>query len=519
VIRSLLGSSATITRLQADFLVVGGGIAGLLVATRLARTRRHVVVIESGGERQETESHPLNEVVYHRSTYRGATKGRFRCLGGTSTRWGGAMIPFLGADIAGGRWPIEHGELVKYLPEVEQLFALPAGPYDWPELIGSEEVSRSHIARLAKWPHFGKRNVASLLKAELRSHRGPEIWLHATAVRFVFAPDGSLENVEAEAPDGCRLVITARETVIAAGAIESTRLLLLADRQHGNRLFAPTGVLGRYFYDHLSAMVGRVKPDDRAALNRVAGFRFVRGGMRNLRFELAEATPLRDQVPPGFAHISFTSRDGSGIDGLRNLYRQIQKRRLPDFPTVAVLAKNSPFIARAVWWRFAEHRLLYPFDASIELHVVIEQLPVSHNRIVLSPDRVDVFGEPLAVIDWGVSSADEKALLRWTNLFYKFWTESQLSRLAKVLLRPSSETLSDLTAGGDVFHPGGSLRMGNRPSDGVVDHNLQVFHIPNLSVVSTAVFPTGGGANPTMMLMMAALRTADRLANSVAGAG
>jgi choline dehydrogenase-like flavoprotein len=56
--------------------------------------------------------------------------------------------------------------------------------------------------------------------------------------------------------------------------------------------------------------------------------------------------------------------------------------------------------------------------------------------------------------------------------------------------------------------------MGRGPTDGVVDSEFRVFRVPNLSLVSTAAFPTGGGANPTMMLMMAALRTADRLAGS-----
>ena len=53
--------------------------------------------------------------------------------------------------------------------------------------------------------------------------------------------------------------------------------------------------------------------------------------------------------------------------------------------------------------------------------------------------------------------------------------------------------------------------MGASPKMGVVDKDLRTFRAPNLSVLATSVFPSGGGANPTMMLMMAALRLADRL--------
>jgi choline dehydrogenase-like flavoprotein len=53
--------------------------------------------------------------------------------------------------------------------------------------------------------------------------------------------------------------------------------------------------------------------------------------------------------------------------------------------------------------------------------------------------------------------------------------------------------------------------MGLTPAQGVVDRNLRTFRIPNLSVVSTSTFPSAGGANPTMMLMMATLRLADHI--------
>src|SRR5215831_3852011 len=127
-----LASDRTI---NADVHVVGAGIAGLLVATRLAKHGLHVVVTESGSEQQLDDTHPLNTVVHLRSFYRGAEVGRARCLGGTSTRWGGAMIPFLAADISAQKgWPVAHAELVRYVPEIESLFGLPPGPYDEPDL-------------------------------------------------------------------------------------------------------------------------------------------------------------------------------------------------------------------------------------------------------------------------------------------------------------------------------------------------------------------------------------------------
>jgi choline dehydrogenase-like flavoprotein len=45
----------------------------------------------------------------------------------------------------------------------------------------------------------------------------------------------------------------------------------------------------------------------------------------------------------------------------------------------------------------------------------------------------------------------------------------------------------------------------------VVDENLAVHGVKNLFVASSSVFPTAGQANPTFMIVVLALRLADRL--------
>ena len=95
MIRDLVAQSGRTQEVHCDVLVVGGGTVGLLLATRLAAAGRHVVAAESGGLTQSGETHPLNDVVLLGAPYKGAASGRFRCLGGASTRWGGAMSPSL----------------------------------------------------------------------------------------------------------------------------------------------------------------------------------------------------------------------------------------------------------------------------------------------------------------------------------------------------------------------------------------------------------------------------------------
>lgn len=513
MIRSLESADSTSGTIACDVLIVGAGIAGLLAGERLTRAGKRVIVLESGAREQTADTHPLNEVVCPAATYTGASSGGFRCLGGTSTRWGGAMIPFQPADLDPALWPLALDDLLPWLGEVEGIFHLPSGSYELPGLIDPQDGGTpTHVARLGKWPGFANRNVAQLLRSRIESAQGPEIWLDANVTGFTPGEGRRVAALTARAPSGRTASFVAGEVILCAGAIESTRLLLLLDRACDQRLLAPHDVIGRYFHDHLSARTAAIVPRDRKRLNRTAGFRFEQGGMRNLRFELSRDPAMRLGSVPQFTHVGFAADEDGGFAALRDMLRGVQQRRLPAPATIGRLLASAPWLARAAWWRFAEQRVLYPADAGIEAVTVIEQQPVSANRITLSPGRRDMHGVPLAVIDWRIGEDDRHAMIAAGRHFARAWQASNLEALGEIRPDPESAVLAALEECGGIYHPGGSTRMATSASGGVVDRDLRVFGLDNLSVFSTSTFPSGGGANPTMMMIMAALRACDRIA-------
>src|SRR5207237_8497799 len=82
--------------------------------------------------------------------------------------------------------------------------------------------------------------------------------------------------------------------------------------------------------------------------------------------------------------------------------------------------------------------------------------------------------------------------------------------------RRDAEVEGEIIAAAGIYHPGGSTPMALSATGGVVDARLRVFGVENLTAVSTSVFPTGGGSNPTMMLMMFALRCVDDISARLA---
>jgi choline dehydrogenase-like flavoprotein len=315
---------------QVDVAIVGAGLAGLVLAQRLAADGISVAILESGSVRQDEEVHPLNRVEQVAQEYRGATEGRARCLGGTSTRWGGALLPYLGYDLqphpCGWHqgWKLAPAELDEFLISIENDFGVASGGYEGG---GDVRYLSSFEPRLPKWPQFKNRSIANIYRKQIDSDPNIRIWTDATVTDLRFG-DGRVSGIVAESSAGRSIEVNAKHVAVAAGAIETTRLLLLFDRAQDQRLFPADSPLGRGFHDHLSASVARLHVTDRNALSRLFGFRFVPGGMRNLRFELSPGERAAKNLPAAIRlkkALSVATADsvaGStrGTDGLCNRY-------------------------------------------------------------------------------------------------------------------------------------------------------------------------------------------------------
>jgi choline dehydrogenase-like flavoprotein len=517
MLRDLKVESPSEARLTADVIVVGAGVAGLTLASKLAKEGLRAIVFESGGRSQQSETHPLNEVVLEGDSYRGAQRGRARCLGGTSTLWGGAMLPMMACDLgqhtAGWDvdWPVSLAQLEPHFDEIERTFRLPSGNFGLPAMDEADPVASGFQFCSAKWPTFSRRNLARLLASELDSPN-PDVWMNATVTRFNLDEGGRLRSVEAESGSGSSITASAPLFALAAGTIESTRSLLLLNAQHGKRVFPKDGPLGRRFHDHLSAMAARIEPTDRIRLNETFGLRFQRDAMRDVRLVPREELRRARRLPGGFAHLAATSNGSDGFTALRTIQRSIQRGAIPQLSDFCMLARDAGWLMRAAWWFAVKRCLLAASGASSQLYLVIEQEPHLDNRITLSADRRDIFGVPLAKLDWKVRDADLQSFGALQGALHEYWNASGLSTLGVFERTPRDEWAASLRHGGDIYHPGGTTRMGADRLTGVVDADLLVHGVPNLYVVSTSAFPSGGSSNPTFLLMAFALRAARHMA-------
>ena len=135
---------------------------------------------------------------------------------------------------------------------------------------------------------------------------------------------------------------------------------------------------------------------------------------------------------------------------------------------------------------------------NVGLKMVGEVLPNPDNRVTLAEEK-DRFGLPIPRVTFSLSD-NERAMIRHA---LGFMEESLTMTGAKECWREEDDTC----------HLNGTARMGDDPLTSVVNADCRSWDVPNLWICDGSVFPTVGGANPSLTIQAIACRTADRISH------
>jgi len=149
-------------------------------------------------------------------------------------------------------------------------------------------------------------------------------------------------------------------------------------------------------------------------------------------------------------------------------------------------------------------------DGSYPLEFNCEQTPLASNRVVLATDT-DRDGLRRVNVQWRICDADVDAAQRAFLLLRDI-----LDRRSNCKLEFNAAELREIISRSGPLggHHIGTTRMAATPRQGVVDRDCAMFELPNVYIASSAVFPTGSHANPTLTIIALALRLASRLKSS-----
>jgi len=499
---------------DANICVIGAGIAGLVLAYQLSRGGSQVLLLESGDSQSDVEAESLNEIDNVNGRWTGALRSRCRGIGGTSQLWGGRTIPIAvdegkpwpNTDLSG--WPFPLTDIERYNKDVEAILRIDDSSYEaelYPEHDSGDADFR---LRWAKWPRFANCNLGRRLRQSVIEHPGVTIWKNATVTGFTSDENGRITSVTAEHQSGRQLEVSARQFVLAAGAIESTRLLLFLERQRGAA--DPESVLGHHFQDHINLKAATLVRHDARAANTVFGYRFLHSIRRSMHLELTSQAQAECGVGSAFAYVSM-DLEGSALRTFKSIGRNLQKGKI-ELGQLAGLSRHAGLVGQSLAWRYGRHRLYVPETVPFNVEICVEQAPHWDNRITLS-ERRDRFGVPLARVDWAPRPGDEVTLRTAVEKLGKSWVQRGWDNIASLgwidAVADRQSSLTDYST--DYHHPSGTTPMGTNRKTSVTDANLTCHGVPNLNVLSASVFPRAGSANPTFTLMRMALRLGDHL--------
>ncbi|SDI61508.1 GMC oxidoreductase [Alloyangia pacifica] len=518
------GNLSNASKLDADVCIVGGGAAGISIALKMSGNGAKILVLESGfdGYDERAQSLYAGENIGHPADP--LNEARLRMLGGSTNHWAGNCMPLDPIDfearpgIPHSGWPISRSDLDLYYPAAQELVETPSDTlYDTSEhfskipdhpIAFDESKLTSYLYALSPPTQFGY-----VYEDRLKQASDISLVLNATVLEILTDDTASqVTGLRVAGIDGPAFEVQAKLFVLAQGAAETARLLLLSDNVETRGLGNSNDLVGRYFMDHVSfrpalqAMVARDNSQFRIYTEEhPVGEHYMRCAIR------ASEDLLRAEQLPNFRFIFFHEETGSpGQSSATTIKRALEKGHAPDnlrWHLANVLSDLDGLTNEVYRTLLRSEEDLIRRDW-IEPWLSVESLPNPDSRVLLTADRDDIFGQRRIALDWRLTNADLAANRRATEVLAAELARLGYGRAWSVLFREDYDWPKPTTYG---KHHTGTTRMSEDPKHGVVDENCRVHGISNLFVAGSAVFPTQGHATPTLTIVALAVRLADHL--------
>lgn len=532
---------------RADVCVIGGGIAGGLVAYELSRRGHDVVILEAGPWMDDVDGQARMEkalrpehgwddiweqgIDRERDRYTtsvpsnlGVTlnRNRLKAVGGTTLHWAAHVPRMQENDFEMNSryglatdWPIEYADLRPYYARAEHEIGV-AGGADNPF------IPRQEKPPMDAHPRSRTDKIHSEVCADLgiRTHSNPlainsEVYDNRSeclgyATCAPVCPSGAKYtgdvHVRKALDDGAtildRVPVTRIEHDSDGSSVDAVRYL------------TPDGTEHRQRADHFVLACGGVEtprllllsdsnehPDGLANSSGLVG--------NHLHWECTVAVDAEydepvNEHPIGFLTTvseEFYDPGNAGPGSFRLRFRNVD----PQSPLSVALGGRSPLTEPFTGTPWGDELLESMQHASenrrLRIDAQLEMLPHRDNTIRLSDSETDSLGNPVphVSVDIGdhVTETGDAAIDTIRTIF------DEMGATVTNIEGPDQQALQ--------YHHKGTTRMGENPDNSVVDHRLKAHDLDNLWISSSSVFTTGGAVNPTLTIAALALYAADNI--------
>jgi choline dehydrogenase-like flavoprotein len=478
-----------------DVCIIGSGPVGTILGRSLVERGIRTVILESGSSlfRWLADSRLKNLAAYqfNGDTAYPLTHTKARLVGGNSNFWTGRCERFHPSDFernpytpVNNPWPITYNQLEPYYVMAEKSLRVRGG------LLSKYSPWRSDALPLPPKPDisylkslFGEVGIAvddsptATPTKGLRFFRVQKEILPGfltspyaslvsgiTVTRLLQNCDRHIIGAEARTLNHEKKNVRARLYVVACGGIETPRLLLLSSSEQ-----SPKGIGNAY------DLVGR-------GFNEHPGVNFY----AKIRHSWGTICPTNKV---GRSHQFYDQFRSEALGSVLPVFRQswVLFHHIMT-PSLSRIPKNILSIIS---------RIMKP---TLYIGATVEMQLSDTNRVVLSADKKDYFGNPLACLNFSYSGDDRKTMDRTRDLILKIFDKVGATSVSEAEVTWSR-------------HHQSTCRMGSNPKTSVVGSNLRVHESPNLFICGSEVFVTGAAVPPVLTITALAHRLADHLAS------
>jgi choline dehydrogenase-like flavoprotein len=500
------------TRDAFDVVIIGAGAAGILLALKLSERGKKVLLLESGHFTEDEHRQSLNEVEQTGKLLGTAVWGRKRAIGGTTIAWGGQSLPFSSVDfserpwIANSGWPLKLADLAGYYPLANRFMKIDELDYD-KDILELFHFDKPGFDQEKIWYHFAKWAP----EPDFRRLYGDDLSRNVTVVYNAVMTrididdvSGRVDSITISNYNDRQYKLPVQQLIIAAGGIETNRILLSNNHQSPAGLGGESGWLGKCFMEHPCTELGVVTTTDPYRLQYYFNTHIARKRRYSIRLSLTEKYQQDFKSLNASASIMF-DYPGQQFDPYLEIRNFIRNRKFSGSKNLLTNTKAYALSTKA----YLADKFYYKHKATARLVTMIEQEPLRESFISLS-NRKDRFGTNLARINWQVSKKSWDTAIGFTGMLKEEFHRLSIGELTTLPKIDSSndDWESCLT---DVNHHMGGTRMSESPREGVVNKNMQVWGHDNLYLCSTSIYPTSSHSNPTLTLLALSLRLVDFL--------
>lgn len=457
-----------------EYIIIGGGPAGITVATQLGRKNKSVLLIEAGGTEfnEEIQSHYKGKVTGEK--YYPLDVTRLRYLGGSSNHWGGNCAPLDKFDLE--KWPINYKELKRYEKDTKDILGIKNDFVKYENSIFDSfklsSIEDGYVNFSEKYFEEIKdsKNISLLLKTSVL-YLEPDVTNNKVSHIHLNSHN---ENKKIDLNENSKVIV-------ACGGIENSRLLLWSKELAKNK-FLKGLPIGKYWMEHPSGEIGHL---------------------------ISEKEKV-DKVFKKQNYFLVPSENFLKNEKINNIRFSVQFWEKTNQENYKHFIKDLICLAPTYGKKIVESFSNQVVHCVSAIKFSVEQKPHIENSINLSKNEVDKYNIPRINLKWKIKEDVFKTLKTSLERLGQEVIEKDIGRVGidKFVYDQTFENSNDIFAN---HHHMGGTRMSEEKNEGVVDKNLKVQNISNLYVIGSSVFPTGGHFNPTFTIVQLSLRLVKHL--------